>query len=132
MKTSFIRRQLESRLNVWVSQQTEKPPVAWQSVAFTPPASGIWLEVTLLPADTVSGSLAAGEWKGAFRVNVFGRSGSGSSAVESVAQSIAGHFPAGLDMDGVKVPRPPSVGRGSSDEGLYMVPVSIRYQLNAQ
>ena len=131
MKTSFIRRQLESHLNAWVSQQAVKPPVAWQNVAFTPPTAGVWLEVALIPADTVSGSLDTGEWKGLFRVNVYGQVGKGSNEVEAVAEAIARHFPAGADLSGVNVPRPPSVGRGDSDEGLFMVPISIRYRLNA-
>lgn len=132
MKTSFIRQQLERHLKSWVNQQTTKPSVAWQNAPFTPPSSGIWLQATVLPADTVSGSLAATEWKGAFRVNVFGPAGTGSNAVESVAQAIAQHFGAGTDLAGVRVLRPPSVGRGNNDDSFFMVPVSIRYRLDAQ
>lgn len=146
MSTPYIRRQLEGHLVEWLANNSpfsyapgyfgeiytvDISVVAWQNVAFTPP-SGVWLQATLLPADTVSGSLAATEWKGAFRINVFGDAGVGPGAVEAVAESIAGFFRSGTDLNGVRVPRPPTVGRGDSDDAMFMVPVSIRYRFEAK
>lgn len=131
MRTPYIRHQLEAHLYAWAHAQTPEVPVAWQNVPFDPPKSGIWLQATVIPADTVSGSLATGEWKGAFRVNVFGPAGQGSGDAEAVAKAIAQHFEAGKDLGGVQISRPPSVGRGDNDDEFYMVPVSIRYQMNA-
>ncbi len=131
MSNTTVRRALEPRLYAWAAAQVPPLLIAWQNVDFTPPPNAAWLQATLMPANTVSGSLAGTEYKGVFQVNVFSPGQTGSGAAEAFAEAIAALFPAGLNVNGVRVTIPPSVGQGANDDSSsYMVPVRIRYQLN--
>lgn len=134
-----VRNAIEPLVYAWANAQTPKVSIAWESVDFKPlkdntkqpPELLPWVQVTLIPADTVSGSLCAAEYKGLLHINVFGQAGKGATLVDQLAESLAAVFHAGLNKNGVRIPRPPSVGQGRPDEdGYYMVPMRARYQLN--
>jgi|SRR5690625_3487795 len=115
----------------WQEGANKGVAIAWENVGFRPITDAPWLQVTLIPAETVSGSFCAPEYKGLLHINVFGVSGQGAGLVEYLAESVAGLFPAGFKVNGVRITRPPTVGVGVSDPGgWYMVPVRARYRLN--
>lgn len=131
MSKTKVRRALEPLVSAWAAAQTPPVAIAWENVSFKPTAETPWLQVTLIPAETVSGSLSASEHKGLLHINVFGPVGYGSGLTEQMAESIAALFPAGLNANRVRIARPPSVGQGQPDpNGWHMVPVRARYQLN--
>lgn len=131
MSKTTVRSALEPIIFTWASAQSKPVAIAWENVAFKPTAEEPWVQVTLIPAETVSGSFVASEHKGLLHINVFGPAGWGATPVDQMAGSLAAVFHSGLNADGVRVPRPPSIGQGrNDDDGYYMVPVRIRYQLN--
>lgn len=131
MSKTTVRQALEQVINAWASVQTPPVGIAWENVSFKPSTDAPWLQVTLIPAETVSGSLCAAEHKGLLHINVFSPSGFGAGPAEQMAESIAALFPAGFRTNGVRITRPPTVGAGIDDPGgWHMVPVRARYQLN--
>lgn len=131
MSKITVRQALEPLVFAWA--QANNIAVAWENVSFTPPANGYWVQVTLIPAETVSGSLSATEYKGLLHINLFGPANTGTGQIETHAQSLAGVFYAGRNANGVRITRPPSVGQTTNDpNGYVMTPVKARYQLNTQ
>ncbi|MCX5592532.1 phage tail terminator-like protein [Alcaligenes endophyticus] len=123
-----IRKTLERRLNGWATGKSIA--IAWQNVSFKPVPNQTWLQVTLMPAQTVSGSLVTQEHKGILHINVFVALNQGSGEAESIASELAALFPAGLVVDGVAIPSPPTILQGRPDPDYYQVPVQIRYRMS--
>ena len=89
--------------------------------------------MTVLPAETVQaglGSTGQEMHEGVFQVDVFSPSNKPKAAALAEADAVANYFSRGsvLTYNSVDVRlKTASVGRGSNDNGWYIVPVFINY-----
>jgi len=96
MSERIIRSLFEGRLKTWATARALPLQIAYEDVAFTPPADGAtYLRAFLLPANTTSEDLEGKHtaYRGVFQVSVVTKAGIGRGAAESVADEIAALFP---------------------------------------
>lgn len=93
MSNSFVRITLETALRNFATANSL--PVAWEDVAFTPPATGSYLEAFFIPAKTVDITTDGlrKRYTGIFQINICTRSGSGSATSEAIENQIIALFP---------------------------------------
>ena len=130
MSKSLIRADLEARLKAWADSKTPKVPIAYESVNFTKPNSGLFVEVFLNPTDTFNRDVAAtGVTEiGLFQINVWGPKGNGAQAIEAAVNEISALYPV-VPKGTVSIEKPAHAGRLASDNsGWNFVPVLISYR----
>lgn len=133
MSLPLIRSLLETRLKAWAAAHVPPLAIAWQNVAFTPPA-GMYLRSFILPGQTDSLDLSGehSAYVGVHQVSVVCPAGVGQGAGERLAQEIVDLYPLNLPLtrDGfeVKVFTKPFTGSAIPDEDVYVLPVSYSYR----
>lgn len=131
MSQKLIRSLLQGELEDFADARSL--PVAWENVAFGPPA-GQYLRFNLLKAPTDSADLAGAhrEYGGVCQVSICVPKGAGPAVAEGLAVDIADLFPVNLRLsDGdftVLVMTPCSEGPPIDGDTHYMVPVSFAYR----
>lgn len=134
MTQAVIRSGFEAALKVWADAQTPVIPVAWQNVAFTPPA-GRYLRAELIPAQTnkLAFDGTGRTWKGIFQVSFVMPIGVGSGTVESLAASLDAAFADSFSYSGLRIyllsPLSPAPALQETDR--YVVPVSAYYRADS-
>jgi len=128
MSQITIRAAFEKRLNDWAKAQAPPIKIAFENVAFTPPAE-LYLRTFLLPGE---GSLTSLENDstaeiGLFQVSVFAPIDKGARPAETMAEALQGLFPSGAWVGPARITREPSIAPAQTDNGRYHVPVTIRY-----
>ena len=132
MSHRIIRSLYEQRLATWAAARSLQ--VAWQNVAFTPPASGIYLRSFLLPADTDSLDLEGAHrlYTGVLQVSIVTPNGQGSGAAEQLSVDLGAEFPNNLRLTSgsfaVQIVSPCSQGPAIQGDTHFMLPVSFRYR----
>ena len=93
---AVIRAAFEKTLADWAAAQAPAIPVAYENVAFKPPATGPYLRCFLLPAETVDNTMAGqlNEYRGLFQVNVVCTACTGPTDAEFITAGIAALYPA--------------------------------------
>lgn len=130
---AVIRAAFEKTLADWAAAQTPAIPVAYENVAFKPPATGPYLRCFLLPADTVDNTLSGqlSEYRGLFQVNVVCPAGMGPVGAEVLTAAIASLFPAKsrLNYAGktVTIATPMRERPALQDVAAYTIPMDCRY-----
>ncbi|OQS32983.1 phage tail terminator-like protein [Chromobacterium haemolyticum] len=120
-----IRGALESRLLAWAD--TKGVPVAWEGVAFNPPAN-VYLKVFLMPAEPVNMDLDSGIREyGVFQVSICTPSGTGPQQAEGLADELRDVFVADEVIGPVRISKTPYRSPGLPSDTHYIVPVTIRY-----
>lgn len=129
MSQIAIRAAFEKRLNEWAKAQSPPILVAFENVAFTPPA-GLYLRAFLLPGETQNPSLGGSHQRriGLFQVSVVAPINGGARPAEIIAEALEALFPRGLSLGPAQVDTSPSVAPALSDGERYTIPVSIRYR----
>lgn len=131
MTQAIIRKGFESRLKAWADAQTPAIPVAWQNVAFTPPA-GRYARAFLLPNPTRSETLEKEHrrYEGVFQVSLCMTIGTGASVAEALTASLDAHFDAYFMQDSLRIYllTPMSAAPALQDGDRYVVPVSASYR----
>jgi hypothetical protein len=105
-------------------------PIAFPDVTFSPPATGIWLEVRLFPNEPenlVWDDDGIYREQGFLQVLVCYRPGKGQVAASEVADSVIQHFPKGTELGGVSVSKKPWQSPNETDGARSFIPVTIRY-----
>jgi hypothetical protein len=131
MSNIIIRSELESRLKAWADAQVPKVPIAFEGMAFTKPADGVFLEPTLVPSITLDVDVSAKRKRryGIFNVNCWAKSGTGMRQVETLAQGIVDAFPIYPKVGAVSIESTPFVhGHENDASGWLIVPVTIQYR----
>ena len=105
--------------------------IAWPGVNFTPPGTGIWLEVAFFPNQGIDDGLPYNSSVtpiGIFQVSAVGRPGSGVIPLEAAADAIRGAFARGTTITTpVRVSRAPyNMSLIETDDKIF-IPVSIPY-----
>ena len=112
--------QITNTLNARLNALTNKPPIAWPNVPYTPVNGTLYLRATILPANTETTTLAsAGRHTGIYQVDVFAPNGQGELAANQMADRIADHFAAQRNLSGLRIRE---ISQQSAD------PESARYQ----
>lgn len=120
---------LDGRLNSMASL----PPVAWENKKYDPVKGTLYLRPTLLPGDTVGGTLSAtgsDENVGVYIVDVFSPADGGKNEAVTMADNIADQFKPVTELTyNGRLVRCISVSRGSAivGDGWYNIPVRVRY-----
>lgn len=133
MSDALIRAAFESRLATWAAAQTPAIPVAFENVAFTPPA-GRYLRAFILPATTISLTLDRlhRQRKGVFQVSIVMPIGTGPGAAQTIAAALDTLFPLTTPMvqgsQRIHLITPMSAGPAIQESDRYTVPVSAQYQ----
>jgi hypothetical protein len=132
VSTAAIRQAFEARLKAWADARVPPLPVAWQNVAFDPPA-GTYLESFLLPAGKLSRSLdgSVKVYRGVFQVTVVLPAGTGPGAAEAIESELETLFAESAPMQQgslrIHVTSPMSSSPAIQREERYAVPVSAAY-----
>lgn len=114
-----------------MSSYSTSLPIAWPGVNFTPPDSGMWLEVRWFPNSPNNlhwENDAKQQYIGFLQVSVFARPGTGLVSPVSEAEGVQAHFPKGLVVGPVKVRKKPGVASSIDEGDRIQIPVSISYQ----
>lgn len=106
-------------------------PVAYSGVDFTPPDTGLWLEVQPFPnePDNISWDADGQQvYLGFMRVAIYFRSGAGIITASEFADKVIAHFHKGKDLGPVKVERRPFTGPVIADNDYLFISVTIPYR----
>jgi|GEM_PF-3856050 len=105
--------------------------IAWPGLNFTPPDSGIWLEVIFQPNTGIDNGLAADDGvvpRGLLTIMVMTRPGSGIVGVQQAADSVMAAYPKNATLVGlVRVSRAPQVFDLNMQDDRLGVAVSVEY-----
>ena len=105
-------------------------PIAWPDVDFTPPATGVWLEVLLFPNQPIDPTLSDSRVipRGFFQVMACARKGEGVLPVTAAAESVMDAFPKLSGISGLlRVYRQPYLMEPMYEDNRTTVPVTIPY-----
>jgi len=104
-------------------------PIAYSGMVFTPPASGLWLEVKpFYSGVTEYGLTNPAVERGFLRVMVCGRRGAGSIAALKLAEQVAAAFPKGTIFGGARQDERPSLSSVIEDGDKIIVPVTVSWR----
>lgn len=104
--------------------------VSYEGYSFTPPASGVWLEVKHLPNDGVDQSISGSSViaQGMFQINVVNRKENGISAMQTVAELVQVAFPKASNITGLcRVSRAPYQSTPLTMDDRIIIGVTIPY-----
>lgn len=109
----------------------EGVPCSYPAVPFTPPASGVWLELQWFPNETQNYGTAdtdASLLQGFAQLSACHRPGSGLAPGATLTDKIIAAFGKGTTFAGVRVYRKPWVNSIISDPERVMHPVTIPWR----
>ena len=105
--------------------------VAYPGYNFTPPDSGVWLEVMFMPNRGITYDVANTEDitpQGLFQVTVYDRPGNGIDALDAAAEAVKAAFPKGTVIAGnVRVNEPPYFLSLDTEGAMMMKVVTVPY-----
>ena len=135
MSDRIIRSLFEGRLKTWATARVPSLPIAFEDVAFTPPADGSpYLRAFLLPANTTSEDLEGKHtaYRGVFQVSVVTKAGGGRGPAELIAEEIAALLPNNLQLTktgfSVYVRSPMSTAPSQAADTTTLLPLSFQYR----
>jgi len=124
---------IAAALDTNLNDMTDLPSVAWENSDFAPAKGTLFVRPTNIQADTFQGGLGTtGEDRtnGVYRVDVFAPSGEGKQEAVEMADTIADQFKRGTDLVyNSRTVRISNVSRGvgQTNDGWFMIPLSINY-----
>ncbi|HEY1090805.1 MAG TPA: phage tail terminator-like protein [Burkholderiaceae bacterium] len=131
MSKKIVRAALESALNTWATANSLT--VAWENVAFTPPA-GAYIRAFIIPSPTTSESLERADrrYSGLLQVDLMMPINGGSGPAETLLESLSAAFnPANvLTRSGVRINilQPASDAAAIPEENRHVIPVTVPYE----
>lgn len=105
-------------------------PVSFEGIKFEQPASGQWLELSILPNDGIDQSLAGNNVlaQGIFQVNVCDRPNTGLIPLQQLSETVAALFNKNTLVSGlVRVARKPYTSSALSLDDKLVIPLTIEY-----
>jgi hypothetical protein len=106
-------------------------PISWPGFNFTPPSSGVWLEVSFFPNEGIDNGLAYSDTvvpRGIFQVACVDRPGRGTASIHAAADQIRALYAKGTGLIGsVRVIREPYDMELETEGDRLMVVVSVEY-----
>lgn len=106
-------------------------PIAYPAIDFTPPASGVWLEISFFPNRGIDDLMANDSQvipQGMFQVMAVTRPGDGLFPVTNAAQSVMMAMPKGTRLaDLVRTNRHPYQSDAVKEGDRVMIPVTLEY-----
>jgi hypothetical protein len=132
MSQKIVRAGMEKKLKTWADAQTPVLTVAWENIAFTPPA-GPYLRAFLLPEPTQSQTLDKlhRRYAGILQVDLAMPINGGAAPAETLLASLLTAFtPATSFTESsvrIFITDPASAAPAVSEPNRYTVPVSIPY-----
>lgn len=131
MSDALIAKAFESTLKAWADAQTPAIPVAWENVAFDPPA-GRYVRAHLLPTPARHLGLdgTGRELHGIFQVDLCMPIGTGAGSARVLADSLDAAFSLSILQDGLRIwlLAPLSAAPPIQQPDRYVVPVSATYK----
>jgi hypothetical protein len=134
MSDATIAAAFESTLKAWADVQTPAVPVAWQNVAFTPPA-GRYVRAHLLPHQAkhlfVDGSGRSRQ--GTFQVDICMPVGAGAGGARALVDSLDAAFAITMVQGSLRIwlLTPLSAAPAIQEPDRFVVPVSATYKAMA-
>ena len=104
--------------------------ISWPNIDFTPPTSGVWLEVSHFPNRGIDRTLSGQNVirQGMFQVVIGFRHGDGIFAANTAAQAVADVFPKLTALSNVKVSKVPYISATIDiEDGRVEMPLTIEY-----
>jgi hypothetical protein len=118
-------------MSAFVAAQATPPPVSFPDVHFTPPDTGLWLEVKFFPNESDNYGIAddgGSVHKGFFQVGVCYRSGSGLVPSLTMVGAVIAAFDKGTLLGPARVNREPWAAAVLQMDDKNIVPVTIPYR----
>lgn len=118
-------------LNAFIGQLVTALPVAYPGIAFTPPDTGEWLEISFFPnptSDRFLGSTDPVLYQGIFQIAVCYRPGTGVITGAQTAETIIAQYTQDLELAGVNVEIKPWDSGPIIEDHKITHPVTIRYR----
>lgn len=109
--------------------QARSVPVAYPGVDFTPPDSGLWMELLVFwngSQDYAVGRVAVG--RGFFRLMVCTRPGAGLVPVTQLSEAIIAYFPKGTLLGPARTDSTPSTGGPIITSDKLIIPVTVQFR----
>ena len=124
------RQELETRLATFAAANSL--PVSYESVPFTKPTSGGFLECFIISAGTVNPTADARRTRerGTFQVNLWNPSGHGVGQLDTLAAALVAAFPVVPKTGTVSIEQTPNTGRVVLDtSGYAILPVTMLWRV---
>lgn len=134
MSQKKVRAIYEGRLATWAAARSPALTVAWENKPFTPVTGAVYLQASLLPAETGSETLLGEHraYRGVFQVNIVAPINTGPGAANGIADELAALFVnyARITAAGFTVQQlsPARIAPALASENRYVVPVSFEYR----
>ncbi|MBH8611215.1 DUF4128 domain-containing protein [Pseudomonas mohnii] len=135
MSDRVIRSLFEARLKAWASARVPELPIAYEDVAFTPPANNAsYLKIFLLPGNTDTEDLEGKHtsYRGVLQISVVTKSGEGRGASELIADEIAKIYPNNLELSKVDftvfIRSPMATAGAIHGDTFSSLPLSFQYR----
>jgi hypothetical protein len=140
MTEAILVKLVEKRLQAWADAQDIR--IAFEDVAFDPPAEAIYARVDHLPATTTGAFLEGGHRTliGLYQIGIVAPAGNGLGEARRIALSLSDKFPANLVLVdaafSVRITSPVSIGpklpeprtSQSSNSARTILPCSFNYR----
>ncbi|SDF81633.1 MULTISPECIES: DUF4128 domain-containing protein [unclassified Duganella] len=137
MSHDIARAAIETRLTAWAKARTPALPCAFGNTAYTPVTGQSYLQGDLLPASTLNPSQGGAHRRyiGLHQVSVRTPAGKGTTESAAISKAIEELFPCAITLQyggiNVHIDNTPSVAAGRPDGSFWLVPVTIKYRVEA-
>lgn len=128
------RQELEARLATFAAAQVPSIPVSYESVPFTRPTSGMWLECFFVSGPTVIATLDAttNRERGIWAVNCWIQSGTGVGKLDTLAAQVVAIFKVIPKVGSVSIEQPGSKGKiNITNDGWCCLPITFPYRVES-
>lgn len=133
MSNAIIAAFFETRIKTFAATESTTLTVAYEDVPFTPPERGAYLEIFLLPANTINCTVDGirNRYLGIFQVNIYTKAGTGRKTSEILEKKIIDLFPV-VPKGTVSIEQTPSAYRIHQElAGWKCTAISINYRYEA-
>lgn len=95
MSNTIIRSFFNTTMMAWCAAQSPVVALARENEAFTPPSSGSYVEIYLMPAATVTPTIKANRFReiGLFQASLYTKPGIGTALQDTLVESLIATFP---------------------------------------
>lgn len=131
MSTATIYDAFAASVTAFAQNYTPELPVAYPGINFSPPDTGLWLELICFWNGSINYGLAddaPAVQQGYFRIIAWSRQGGGLMAAQELADDIEAAFPKGSEFDTARMYKMADKSGPVEDDDRIGVPVSLYWR----
>ena len=127
----MTNEQIRNALYAMLNNAALGYPIAWPGFNFTPPSTGVWLQVDFFPNEGIDEGMADNSTvipQGIFQIMVCSRPGEGVASINQAIGEVSAVFGKGSTIVGmVRVRRSPYESDRITQDDRMMIPLTIQY-----